>query len=189
MKKRKEFNMSKIDTVTLDVMYNEKLLRINEIAYITGKTRQRIWQLLKEYGLHNKSRVVRCCLNCGKSFEVVRSRARSGSDKYCKEQCYFDHKASFNYIPDRQGQRIGRKVIEDWLGHSLPEGFIVHHEDGDQSNNGIDNLIVFPSNSEHIKYHHAKRNYNAIKPYDKLYDLPIKIDEWIKGVSGKFNNL
>ncbi|KKM85266.1 hypothetical protein LCGC14_1290710 [marine sediment metagenome] len=180
MKKRKQFNMSKIDTVTLDYLYNVKLYRINEISLITGKTRQRIWQLLKEYGIHNNSRVTRECEYCHERFEVVRSRARRGSGKYCSDDHYHEHRRSLGYEPDKQGQRKGRQVIESWLGHPLPVKMIVHYEDGDQVNNDISNLWVFPSNAEHIRYHHAKRNGKGKLPYQELWQLPNMIEEWVK---------
>jgi len=181
IKPRKKFTMDVIDKTTLEVMYVDKLMRVQEIADAYGKTRQRIWQLLKQYGLHNGSRVVRDCMNpeCGKSFKVVRSRARVGSDKYCKDSCYYEHKGSLGYEPSRQGQRIGRGIIEGYLGFKLPVGFIVHHEDGNQGHNELDNLWVFRSQSEHIKYHHAKRKGEGVLPYKELWELPGKIDEWL----------
>jgi len=182
MKKRKCFNMSGIDKATLWVLYVDKAYRINEIATITGKTRQRVWQLLKDYGMWNegRNRIRKVCLYCNKEFQVVKSRVKRDSGKYCNDKCYFEHKASFGHNPSRQGQRIARRTIELWLGHPLPEGFIVHHEDSDCTNNDINNLLVFPNGSEHVKYHHAKRNGTATKPYQELWELPDKIEEWVK---------
>lgn len=176
---RKIFNRSGVDKTTLEYMYIDLVLPIQAIADKCGKTRQRVWQLLKEYGLHNKNRIARKCIGCGVNFEVVRSRVRIGGGKYHSEQCYHDHRASLGYDPSRQGQRIGRKVIEDYLGFALPIGFIVHHEDGNQSHNEIENLWVFPSQSEHLKYHHAKRAGNGALPYQELWELPSKIEEWL----------
>lgn len=176
---RKQFTRDIIPKETLDYWYTEKSLPIQKIADMFGKHRVRIWQLLTGYGIHNKSRVVRECLNCGKSFQVVRSRVREGGGKYCQDKCYYEHKQSLGYDPSRQGQRIGRKVIEAYLGLTLPIGFIVHHEDGDQSHNEIENLWVFPDNSSHVSYHHAKRNGNGMLPYAKLWELPGKIEEWV----------
>lgn len=167
-----------IDKETLHIMYVDKCLRINDIARISGLTRQRVWQLLHEYGMHNKSRVYRQCQYCGKEFKVVRSRARNGADKYCQDKCYYNHRAAFGYNPKRQGQRIARKTIEKWLCDVLPAGCIVHHEDGDQSNNDLSNLFVFPDNVEHMKYHHAKRNGNGKLPYETIGDLPDMLRSW-----------
>lgn len=173
MPERKKFNMSGIDTVTLEVLYLDKCLRISEIASITGKTRQRVWQVLKQTGLHNKSRVVRQCLYCGKSFEVVRSKVRNGIGKYCNNEHYHAHREQVNdYKPWRQGQRKSRAVIEAWLGFTLPTGFVVHHEDGNQTNVSLGNLWVFKSNADHLAYHHAKRHGNAVLPYKDIVDLP-----------------
>lgn len=187
-KKRKRWTRDVIDRQTLEVLYLEKCLHVQHIADLYGKTRQRIWQLLKKYGIHNNSRVIRTCLFCGKSFPVVRSRVRDGLAKYCNENCLTEHKRSLGYEPSKQGQRIGRKVIEDWLGFKLPVGFIVHHEDGNQGHNGPENLFVFPCGAEHTKYHHAKRNGNGVLPYQEMNELPGKIDEWLSQGYGVANS-
>ena len=181
MQKRKQFDMSGIDPVTLEVLYVDKCLRISEIATITNKTRQRVWQLLKQYGLHNKSRVVRTCLFCGESFEILRSRARRGGGKYCNDEHYTAHRDQVsNSEPWKQGRRVSRKVIEKWLGHALPVGFVVHHEDGCQGNTLLGNLWVFKSNADHMSYHHAKRHGNAVLPYNDITELPDMIEEWLR---------
>lgn len=65
------------------------------------------------------------------------------------------------YRPDSPSAQVGthqgwayehRVVIEDDLGHPIPEGYEVHHLDFDPTNNHIDNLIVL-SKKDHIKLH------------------------------------
>jgi hypothetical protein len=179
-KMRKRFKREVIDRATLEVLYVDKVMGVQAIADLYGKTRQRIWQLLKEYGIHQEVRTEKC-LYCGVEFKVNRARIRNGGGKYCSDDHYFTHKREAGgYEPSRQGQRLSVKAIEDWLGFKLPVGFIVHHEDGNQGNTELTNLFVFPSNAEHLKYHHAKRNGNGVLPYRDISELPGKMDEWMR---------
>ena len=42
------------------------------------------------------------------------------------------------------------------LNGELPEGSIVHHIDGDKTNNDIYNLLIFATASDHARFHNAK---------------------------------
>lgn len=182
--KRKQFTKDIIDKETLKYFYDDLLMSPQMIGEKFNKTRQRIWQLLNKYKLYDNQRVTRVCVKCKKSFRVVRSRARSFPPKYCSDTCYHEHRQEVgNYNPSRQGQRIGRKVIEDWLGFKLPVGFVIHHEDGNTVNNEPENVFVFPSQSAHMTYHHAKRNGGAELPYQKMWELPGMIEEWLLEVN------
>lgn len=55
-----------------------------------------------------------------------------------------------------------RLVMEKHLGRKLKKDEVVHHIDGDKKNNEINNLMLFASNSDHIK-HHAKLRRDAKK--------------------------
>ncbi len=54
------------------------------------------------------------------------------------------------------GKSIGehRLVMQKHLRRKLFPQEIVHHIDGDKSNNRIDNLILFPTKKAHSKYHY-----------------------------------
>lgn len=179
-KKRKQFTKDMIDKETLRYFYDDLLMSPQMIGEKFNKTRQRIWQLLNEYGLYDDQRVVRVCVKCKESFRVIRSRVRNTPAKYCSDTCYHKHRQEVGgHNPSRVGRRRGREVIEDWLGFKLPVDFIVHHEDGNELNNEPDNVFVFPSQSAHMKYHHAKRNGGVELPYKKMWELPGKIEEWL----------
>lgn len=57
---------------------------------------------------------------------------------------------------DENGKRIfedeHRKIMEEYLGRKLERHEVVHHKDGDKSNNDINNLEVMPL-SYHSKMH------------------------------------
>lgn len=51
------------------------------------------------------------------------------------------------------GRHKHRIVAEQILGRPLQKGEVVHHNDGDKRNNAPENIRVFSSQSEHVKWH------------------------------------
>lgn len=54
-----------------------------------------------------------------------------------------------------------RLVVEDNLGRFLLPEEEIHHIDGDKHNNKLENLMLFPNRSAHIKYHWTLPNYKG----------------------------
>ena len=50
-----------------------------------------------------------------------------------------------------QGKLLHRLIYEDWYG-TIPEGFCIHHIDGDKENNSPGNLMLL-SKSNHHRLH------------------------------------
>jgi hypothetical protein len=67
----------------------------------------------------------------------------------------------------RSGRHVHRVVMEEKLGRKLVQGEIVHHIDGDKRNNHPKNLMLFPSQAEHLNWH---RKHDARYGGDVTHD-------------------
>lgn len=54
----------------------------------------------------------------------------------------------------------GRVVLEEHLGRPLRNEEVVHHIDGNNTNDAIGNLQVFETTNEHTRYHNQLRKIN-----------------------------
>ena len=61
---------------------------------------------------------------------------------------------SIGYMKLR-GEKYHRYLMEKLLGRKLRKEEVVHHIDGNKLNNDIDNLELFESKSEHLRFHWA----------------------------------
>lgn len=59
---------------------------------------------------------------------------------------------------------LHRLIFEDFYQIELPEDIVVHHHDGDKTNNNIWNLIPM-TKGEHISYHTKLREYSEESRY------------------------
>lgn len=66
----------------------------------------------------------------------------------------------------RYGRHEHRVVAEEILGRPLLAGEVVHHIDGKKRNNSPENIMVFPSQSAHAKFH-AELNW-FVKELEKM---------------------
>lgn len=55
------------------------------------------------------------------------------------------------------GRHVHRIVAEEILGRPLQKGEVVHHIDNNPHNNSKENLMIFSSQAEHVKWHAAHK--------------------------------
>lgn len=92
------------------------------------------------------------CPYCGKIFYARPHRI------YCSEDCY-SKALTWGALDSAIGKRNFkeyRKLAEKKLGRKLKEDEVVHHIDGDHTNNNLDNLEVM-NEAEHTRLHVALR--------------------------------
>lgn len=72
-----------------------------------------------------------------------------------------------NHHRSKQNGCVDEHIIiaEKILGRKIKEKEVVHHIDNNKTNNNEDNLMIFVSSSDHIKYH--KRDNPKIKEIEK----------------------
>lgn len=58
---------------------------------------------------------------------------------------------------------LHRVVMAESIGRPLKPEEVVHHKDGDPGNNKLSNLMLFPNNAEHRKYHGQQKRDAEIK--------------------------
>mgnify|MGYP001566630107 CR=1 FL=1 len=90
------------------------------------------------------------CLNCMKAFMGFKAH-----QKYCSRVCMFNFLSTNNRYRHigLTHKLLHRQVVEKFLGRELTKNEIVHHVDENKKNNLLSNLIVFDSNSSHVKWH------------------------------------
>lgn len=64
-------------------------------------------------------------------------------------------------------KQVHRLVWENYWGYKLKSTEVIHHIDGDKSNNDISNLKYFRTKSDHTKFHMDNGDLNKIEMNNK----------------------
>lgn len=97
--------------------------------------------------------------------------------KFCRDD------STGYYLNGTIHERMHRYVWEHYCG-KIPEGFQVHHIDGDKSNNSIDNLALMTTTA-HQKLHGAEeKRKDTLREILEKYGRPAAI-KWHKSEEGR----
>ena len=145
----------KLCTQNVVVMYTENHWTMEEIGRFYGVTRQAVYKHLKKAGIkaHQGEQVQVNCVVCGQEFQMYRKRYKLTKRPHCSNECYLVTRMNPDYIPWRQGSRIARLLVSQYF--PLKPEHVVHHQDSNQRNYKIENLMVFANHSDHMKWHHG----------------------------------
>lgn len=128
----------------MSVKQRKLLSKIHKEAYKTGK-RVNPW-----LGKRNED-IIQGRKEWLKNFQPKPLNERSNSGRVMTNTGYikiFD-------IPRKKYILEHRLIMEQHIGRELYPDEDVHHIDSNKTNNNLDNLILFPSRSAHIKFHRS----------------------------------
>lgn len=160
--------MSKLRKCKLTVQEVLKLYQsdvdMKIISELAGITRQAIWGIIKQHMTPDRHKVfILICPNCGEEFRRIRALAKKDDKQgnYCSIQCFHSHRKLNKgkvklEVSVREYRRRARKILTE-NGHIFKKGEEVHHIDGDITNNILENLMVFPNHTEHMRFHHGNQ--------------------------------
>lgn len=113
------------------------------------------------------------CDQCGVVFRRCLAEQRKSPHRhnFCSSKCQLEwrdqHRKDGSY-KKVDGRHEHRSVAERELNRKLLNREVVHHVDEDKDNNDPRNLIVFPSQSEHFRWHLELRRHGRIISSDLL---------------------
>jgi hypothetical protein len=147
---------------------------------LAGRTYHPKKQICSAVGCHDKAKSLGFCIK-----HYTRMRKYGNTETVLKGDRGKGYTRKDGYLVLTGGRRASQKILahvmaaEKAVGGPLPEGAVVHHVDGNPSNNANSNLVVCPDQAYHILLHVRTRallesgNANLLKcEYCKQYDAP-----------------
>jgi hypothetical protein len=135
-----------VDGAELRAMYWDEGLSLAEIAARLNCTKENIYRLKKKHGIPTRPVDQRYTANARAKQSETRKRQFSPMSSPFKRGCP-------NVRVDGKKVRLYRLVAEAILGRPLNSRECVHHCNNCQADCRPANLWVFPSRSDHTRYH------------------------------------
>lgn len=125
--------------------------------------RPRVWVVCEECGAGRWVRKADArklgpdhwCSDCGPKLAHWKGGRRVRPDGYVRVVVPSDHPNPSERHRNHAYMLEHRLIMEQHLGRYLERGEVVHHLNGDPSDNRIENLALCSSQSEHIREHHG----------------------------------
>jgi len=152
---------NRIDSRAIEMWNN--LYSMQMIADVMDVSRHGVKKYLNRHGIDtsNKGGCDVECNSCGVEFKKARYHVRQNIFNYCTPGCYYKSIENPAYVENRQRQRNARKTVRA-CGYCLLWGEVVHHKDGNTTNNDPNNLMVFACHGDRMRWHRGDRD--IVKP-------------------------
>lgn len=154
---------NRIDDRAID-LWHKDLYSLQMIADFFSVSRTGVRKYLRKQGVDTGAGgiVEVSCSYCRKKFRKARANARKTRKNYCCPGHYYATLHNPDYNQNRHSQRKAREAVKAVF--LLDISHVVHHEDGDTTNNDLGNLIVFRSHVDHMRWHRAGGKESRVKP-------------------------
>ena len=185
MKRQRHNSVPRDEYQTITDDFTVKLMPVIAIAKRYGVSRACIYKILKKLGVNTTKGIGNTMLEvscdyCQKVITRNKAKIRNQIRNFCNFDCYYSfirhNNSNGPYRANRHGQRIAREKVSQVF--DLQSGNVVHHVDRDCYNNRWDNLMVFVTNGDHLRFHRLGPEY--VEPlWVGTMDLPeVKIGHY-----------
>lgn len=147
-------------------LWHKDMYSLQMIGDYFGVTRQAVKKYLNKQGVDtSKAATARevVCDYCGKAFKKPRAYARARRKNYCCPEHYYAVLANPDYVNSTWGRRKSRDMVRR-CGFLLAPEHVVHHKDSNQKNDDSNNLLVFASNADHMRWHRLGGPDSGVSP-------------------------
>jgi hypothetical protein len=150
-------------------------LTVKEIAQKHGVSVQPVKRILRERGIPSRPAAPRKGILAGKKNPAWSGGRRTRTDGYVMLRTTAGEVLEHRY------------VMEQLLGRSLTASEVVHHKDGNRSNNDISNLEVHTSQRNHALLHGLKERERLLAGGQKQCTLCLLVKPLSEFYKTKFN--